>query len=102
MRGDDTFISTLDSIPPRLAVNSAFFCSTPNNTILGETIKAIVRRVANEEYGEDNIDVTGPRTFAKGFKEHFRNGSLELKSGEYPGGVRLFERTLRDPSCIMW
>jgi mannosyltransferase OCH1-like enzyme len=44
---NDTFISTPDAMPPKLAVNSAFFCAQANSSILLQTIKAIVKRVAN-------------------------------------------------------
>lgn len=46
--------------------------------------------------------MTGPRTFARGFKNHFNDENLNIDIGVYPGGVRLFERKLRGSSCIMW
>lgn len=85
----DSFVSTPDAVFPRVGVNSAFFCASKYHPILALAIENIVRRVTNNDYGTDDIDVTGPKLFIKAFKEYFNNPEMRVAQGVYPRNVRL-------------
>lgn len=83
IRANDTFLTTQDGFPPLAEANPAFFCATKHNPIVHEAIQVVVRKVANSQYGIDPLDVTGPRSFGRGFKYHFKNVSMEITPKDY-------------------
>lgn len=86
---EDTFVSEPDG--DRMFVYNAFICSTAKHPILDIAIRRIVRRIANEDFGDDMLDVTGPVMLARAFLEYFDN-QIPIKTGNYPNGIKLLKQ----------
>lgn len=60
---DDVYVSS----PDQISLNAAFFCATKQHPLLSIAIEILVQRVADNFYGVDPIDMTGPRLLQKAF-----------------------------------
>lgn len=64
-------------------------------------LKVAVKHVANSRYGNDPLDITGPKVFGRGFRYYFQDVDLIIKPNDYGGGVRLIRQNL-DPKCRLY
>jgi mannosyltransferase OCH1-like enzyme len=99
IRHGDTFVSSPDG--DRWFMNNAFICCTPQHPIIDITIRRIVRRVANNELGEDMLDITGPVIMARAFMEYFDN-KIPIRPMTYSNGVRLLKQELAPTECRLY
>lgn len=96
---EDTFVSSPDG--DRMFMNNAFICCTPKHPIIDITIRRIVRRVANEELGDDMLDITGPIIMARAFLEYFHN-KIPIKPANDPNGVKMLKQELAPYECRLY
>ena len=70
----DEFVAAVD-IDPTAMING-FFAAYAGHPILLKTIELVTDNIRNMRYGCDNLDVTGPRVFARAFRLFFYSAPL--------------------------
>lgn len=70
----DEFVGAVD-IDPTAMING-FFAAYAGHPILLKTIELVTDNIRNMRYGCDNLDVTGPRVFARAFRLFFHSAPL--------------------------
>jgi len=59
---------------------NSFMCTIPNCIFFKEIINTIINNIKNEYYGEDHLDITGPRVVAKIYCSYFeKNKKCKIK-----------------------
>jgi len=64
---DSPFVSVRDR--PDASILSAFFCAIPKYPFLKRAIKITVSNILNRRYGENILDITGPRVLGRAIND---------------------------------
>ena len=80
----DEFVGAVDLDPT--AVINGFFAAYPGHPVLLKAIELVVDNIRNLRYGCDNLDITGPRVFARAIRLFFYGRPLAphpVRAGTY-------------------
>jgi len=66
IRETDEFVGAVDIDPT--AIINGFFAAYPGHPVLRKTVLHVLDNIRNYRYGCDNLDITGPRAFARAYR----------------------------------
>lgn len=69
IRENDEFVGAVDIDPT--AIINGFFAAYPGHPVLRKTVLHVLDNIRNYRYGCDNLDITGPRAFARAYRLSF-------------------------------
>lgn len=84
IKAEDEFLSPEDNETGGLY--NAFICCSPQHPILKTTLDETLKNIAEENYGKEPLDITGPTVFARAFERV--TGRNVLPNTKYGKGIR--------------